>query len=237
MKKFFLGIFLMLFFVACNSENNENETENVVFSYPSTLKLSQYEILEDVSVFTKNGEIKDANVIKKFITGGDKEPSVFELKGISSSIEKESVVNYKTKDSVDFDWGYIKEKFAAKEVGKEIYFYPKDTLVYSSEGVLDPFIYQMGNYKPYYKTVNIPGTFPSVAIRLYSAIVATGNPNKLIFNTMSYKLIRSRNTQIYGQSLRFVLNNGFDKNVLSLLNAGDTIAVQNTRMIFEKVKN
>jgi hypothetical protein len=238
MNKFFLGIFLMLFLVACSSDNNENETEDV-FSYPTTLKLMQYEILENVRVFTKSGEIKDENVIKCFITNGGKEPNLFESKGRSLSIESESLINYKTKDSVEFDWGYLKQKLSVKEVGKEIYFYPKDTLVYYdiNQGVLDDFVFKMGNYKPYYKTVTIPGTFPTVVASLYAAVVATGNLNALTFNTMSYKTIRSKNMQIYEQSQRFVLNNGFDKNVLALLNAGDTIAVQNTRMVFEKIKN
>ncbi|MBF4514857.1 hypothetical protein IRZ71_00785 [Flavobacterium sp. ANB] len=226
----------MLFFVACNSYDNDIDDDEEVFNYPSTLKLTQYEILENVRVFTKNGEVKNENLINKFITGGGFEPSIFELKGQSSSFEKGDIINYKTKDSVEFEWGNSKQKLTVKDVGKEVYFYPKDTLTYyyANQGTLDTFFYQMGNYKPYYKKIDMPGNFPDVAVKYYAAIVASGNPNKLTINSMTYKLIRSSNTQIFGSSQRFVLNNGFDKNVLSLLNQGDTIAVQNTKMVYEK---
>ncbi|RZJ52768.1 MAG: hypothetical protein EOO44_10755 [Flavobacterium sp.] len=235
MNKTYLVFFFALFIVGCNNDDKDVKDEEI--TYPSTLELTQYEITENVRIFTKDGEVKDQKVINKFINEGFGH-NIFQPKGYSSNFEKANVINYKSQDSAVFNWGTFKEKLAVKKVGNEIYFSPKDTVTFfTNEESLLSFIGQMGKYKPYYKFTFVPANPPGHVVKRYSSFVASGNANKLTFNCMSYSVILQRNMMVYGMSENIIYNNGFDNNVLSQLRNGDTLALQNTKLIFEKIKN
>lgn len=223
----------MVLFIAC--ENNDE----FVNSYPSTLILTKYETLDNVRVFVKNGEIKDANVINNFLKD-DFENNIFRSKiGVELVNDVETEIFYKSKDSASFSWEHRFGKKIPKKIGDEIFFFDKDTLRYvepnTNDGAVGNLINQMGIYKSFRQVT--PLSFGNGAVvKKYGAYIATGNTDKLEFLTMSFKLKVSHVGE-YVISSNFVFNKGFDKNVISLLKVGDTLAVQNNKLIFEKLKD
>ncbi|RYE27427.1 MAG: hypothetical protein EOP48_34465 [Sphingobacteriales bacterium] len=68
---------------------------------------------------------------------------------------------------------------------------------------------------------------------VYDAYVATGTTNRLEFPLLTYKITRRINGIFTGLALQNY-NNIFDPTVLSLLQDGDTLAIQTAKRIYER---
>lgn len=228
-----LSIVLMIIFGCSSDEQNEE------FVYPSSLILSAYEVTSDVKVYTQGGEITDSKAISNFLKNNINNSTIlFESKGIVELNNTGDSISYVSKD-----FALLKDKKSRfnkaygdrilKTVGGMIYFYPKDTLIEQFDpygGNFRDIISQIGEYKPYFKQVIPP--FPYY--KSFEALVAKGNPTKLEFPYLNFYFSRKNNNERGWQSSRLMINNTFDKNVISFLKLGDTLAIQEAKKIYKK---
>lgn len=173
MKKLFYLCLLVTVF-GCEKETND------IINYPSILVANEYQVLSDVKLFTRKGQITDNTVINSYLAK-DTSGIFYQNKTSYFSKPKTDTLLYQTRDTVIFslpgEWG----KRLPKQVGDYIYFCMPDTLIgfktLQQEGPFNEIIRQIGLFKPYYEEVAIGSNYQ----RVFDAFVAKGNAEKLEF--------------------------------------------------------
>ena len=223
MKKIYL-LFLIAAF-GCEKETIE------VVNYPAVLVAREYHVLTDVKLFTKTGQITDKAIISSYLKK-DTQGYFYKNKDSHVPINKPDTVIYQSKDTVLFsspgDWGIR----VPKQVGDYIHFSMTDTLAgfksLMEEGPLVKIIRQIGLFKPYYEDIG-PSNYGYQ--RVFSAFVAKGNPRRLEFPELTY-LVTRRWDNTYNSVSMKNYNNVLDPDVVNLLRDGDTLAIQEAKIVY-----
>lgn len=236
---FFLFIISSVLF-ACGSDDTP-EAEPV-FDYPVTLRATGYEIKSKIRMYTPNGEVKNQAFINDYVN----RPPVPETMPADNTlfyidtntlvdVSKFGLLNYTHKDTILFDDPEPWNKRIVKKENGYNYFYMRDTLTtLSQQGSnehLNTIMDNIGTYKPYRKPFMLGGE--PLYWRYYDARIAKGNPNKLEFPNLIYK-ISTKNNSGYSYTSTKHYNNIFDPSVLNLLQPGDTLLVQEVNIIYTK---
>lgn len=235
MKKIIFTALLGCFFSNCDSSNEE-----VSYQYPSNLVFTQSEILDNVKVYTKNGQINDPSVVEKFISDAV-EKNIFKDKiGNEKNLNNEVEIIFESKESISIRQFGQWTKFSVSYQKDKNFIAPKDTVkfILPEQSNLEVLKLEanIGLFKGYLVTTRLPWVPGDqqffYEVKTFNKTLFWGNPNKIIFNGMSYKI--KLNTGLVAFH-NFLSNEGFDKNAISLLNIGDTIAVQNKKQVYERV--
>jgi hypothetical protein len=227
MKKIYFLFFLIISF-GCEKEVPE------IFSYPSILISREYKIMTEVKLFTKRGQINDKTVIGNYLN--KVAPGIFyQNKDAFVPINKPDTLNYYSTDTVLFSIPGIWGKRVAKQEGSYLFFYMPDTLIgfksLQQDSEFKSIINGIGIYKPYYNDLHFYG---SIYQEVFNAFIARGNPNRLEFPQITYRITRRGNNSYYAGYSSKNYNNVFDPNVLKLLQEGDTLAIQEAKIVYLK---
>jgi hypothetical protein len=232
MRRLIYIVGLLLINVSC-----EKEAPN--FNFPITLLPTEYIVTSELKLFTKSGLINDRLIIDNYLAADSL--GFFHSK-IDTIIKTDShdTLIYKNQDTVLFSepglWGIR----TPKKEQNYIYFYLTDTLpsymTVEQCSELKDIINQIGIYKPFYKEYgsDYMDCFLKT-LRVYDARLAKGTPNYLEFPLLTYRLTRTKDNYKAGIS-RKNYNNVFDMNVLNLLESGDTLAIQEAKIIYKAIE-
>jgi hypothetical protein len=203
------------------------------YDYPVRLISRDCIIVSEVALFTTDGQISDTAVINNYIR---KNNLVFYSKtGTHAPLIRVDTIEYESKDAVQFlgqgFWG----KRVPKQVGAYIYFYMQDTIAgYKTifqTSVFKDIVNNIGIWKPYYK--DLPPSAGGDLQYVFDAYIAKGNPYRLEFPEITYRITRD----IYGIKADMTYsnyNNIFDRSVTEFLLEGDTMAIQEAKIIYVK---
>ena len=236
MKKIIFIALLGCCFLRCT-----NSEEEITYQYPSNLSFTKYEILDNVKVYTKDGEINDPIVVKKFINDGIVKKTFEDKIGTENTSNNEVVIIFESKDSISIkDFGEWR-KFGISYQKDNMYAVPKDTLKFilpeASNLELLKLEANIGLTKGYFDITPLPssaGQQDFYNIKSFIKPLFRGNPNEISIKGMGCKIkLKTGSTSFQ----KFMYNEGFDKNVISSLKIGDTIAVQNKKQIYQRLVN
>ena len=221
---------------------SEDETSEPVFEYPLTLKATDYQIKSKIRMFTLNGEVTNQTLINSYIHRPNTETSdiwpdsIFFYTNTNTVVDVStySTITYTHKDTVIFpepgEWG----KRVLKKEQSYNHFYLADTLIgfKSGNNAIDNIVNNIGTYKPFYE--DLPEYDDNLKyVRVFDAKIAKGNPEKLEFPNLIYKISRSNASQQFYTKMKHY-NNIFDPTVIHQMQVGDTLIVQEVNIIYTK---
>ena len=181
-------------------------------------------------MYTKFGEIIDKAIIAKYVATSTE--NYFYLNTDTIIKTPQDTITFKSGDTVLFSSNAIWGTRIAVQKGQYTYFYMTDTLL-GYKPMPNPLNYigsEIGTFKPYVKDAcGVPG--PCFFQDVYDAFIATGSRHRLEFPLLTYKITRGINSYHTGLA-RKNYNNIFDNYVLSLLQDGDTLAIQTSKKIY-----
>lgn len=228
MKKSLLIITIILVLFSCNKGDG-------FLRYPVQLISTEYQSISYPKVYTKYGEITDRTIIEGYIKAWSGQYFYFNTDTVITY--PPDAITFKTSDTAIFssqpgDWG----KRVVKKNGGYFYFYMKDTLqgFKRMDNLLNIITSKIGTVKPYYKD-SCPVFMGTSCMYewIYDAHIATGTMERLEFPLLTYKITRTSSGSSTGLA-RQHYNNVFDPSVLSLLQDGDTLAIQTAKMIYSR---
>jgi hypothetical protein len=222
MTKAVIYIVFMVALFSCKKNND----------YPIQLISSKHQILSYPKVYTTYGEITNKTISENYIKAWSGEYFYF---NIDTTITfTADTITFKKSDTVIFphqpiDWG----KRVVKRNGDYLYFYMVDTLMgyKRADNVLNGIASNIGMVKPFYKD-SCPFGVSCLVEWVYDAYIATGTPNQLEFPFLTYKVTRTVGGSRSGLARK--INNVFDISVLNLLQDGDTLAIQTSKLVYNR---
>ena len=218
MKLSLLIILLILTLSTC--------TKNDDFGFTSYLTSTKVKVTSYPRVFTKAGEITNKTVIDIYINNWS--GNIFFLTSDTILTVPRDTIAFKSKDTILFPTlGYLWGKRVIKQNGNYLFLYMTDTFPIATRfpNVLNNIADNIGIAKPYYGNCNSPFGGPCSFVMLYDAFVAQGNRTILELPLLTYKITRRINNLNAGIAIQFS-KNVFDPSVLSILEVGDTLAIQ-----------
>ena len=217
------------------------EKQEIIFDYPITLISEEIQVLSEIKVYTMNGEIVNTDVINEFIKY-DTRDYFFVNSDTIVKIKQHDTITYQDKDTVIFYEHGLQNplnsqiKRTPKKEGDYILFNLIDTLIVTgSEDYSESILHQIGIFKPYIDCYTVPFYYGGGSHCKYlNTKVAQGNPNKLEFPNLVI-MLRTFQTRSFSFYMQRDFNNIFDKNVINLLEYGDTLAIQEIKTIYAKI--
>jgi hypothetical protein len=229
MRLLFISFVVIAIFVSCSKDNN----------FPAQLVSVKYQVTSSPKVYTRQGEVTGKTVVESYISSWAGNYFFFNTDTVISY--PSDTILFKTRDTLIIPhlqglWG----KRVVKANGGYLYFYLSDTLVGNkrTDNVLNNIAANIGISKPFYMDACpwYVGTNGPACIseKVYDAYIATGTTNRLEFPMLTYKITRRTNNGFSAGLALQNYNNVFDPSVLSLLQDGDTLAIQTARRIYER---
>jgi len=227
MKKV-LTLFCIIFFLISCKEESEDNTGTYV---------SQNIEIGTIKLYSKSGEIKDSKTIYNYINTHDKERHFF-IQNVDSTINVKNlcaieILPKNVAKLINFRDSTI---YTIKNQNQILYLESKDTS-YDRHDEITPFYAKMFMYNPLYsKTSYTPYS------NGYNQITKFRNCKYLFLskNRITYPLLTYNYFQSYQDGLSYRsetcsnINNIFNEESTKLLNATDTIAIQQINLILTK---
>ncbi len=230
MRKIFFVFGLVSILIGC-------EKDEINYDFPITLISTEYRITSEMKLFTKTGQIMDNLIIDKYLAS-DSLGYFYSRIDTNLQLGAPDTIIYEYQDTVLFSEPGLWGKRIPKNNGSYIYFYLTDTLIgfkftMQQNSEFKDIISQIGIHKPYYEDFGPSTGFSpsSMYQRVFDAKIAIGSPNKLEFPLLTYRLSRTKDNYRAGLG-RTNYNNVFDSNVINLLESGDTLAIQEAKIIY-----
>ena len=217
--KFRTLILLSIVVVALNSCKKDDDAT----IFPLEVYNSKLEVSSATRLYTKNGEIKDAQKVAKFVEKLD----VFHAENDKSGIGT-LAMTFLSADSVFF--GSDKNRFGVSKNSDQFIFTSAQTVLTTNVNILLEHI-----LLNLFKHQNIVGSYPIPSSNGYYNVkaikevrVAYGNYRELKFPMMAYSVKSTSGsgdayTAAYSNG---VINNEFEANATSYLKGNDTLAVK-----------
>jgi len=208
-----LSLFLLaITFLSCKKDKNETTT------FPITFYAEKAEVSSDTRLYTKSGEIKDAQKIAQFVA----KVSYFSAEQNQTGLGAQ-YLTFNSKDSVKFANNDF--KFSVQQSGDQ-FLLTSNLRSISQKPFLDNFRYHLLKHE----NVVIEGT---AEIRK-EVIVAYGNYRELKVPVFAYQ-ISSSPTGNGNNLFRLggLFTNEFNEGVLQMLGTNDTIAVKSYNVIIK----
>lgn len=219
-KSIVVVLLVLIYFSACK--------KNDPVVYPQTLKVVGYQNVKEPRLFSRQGEIKDAKIVKRFVSAYDK------MGYFSTSKEyyyPSDYITFVSADSADVSITEFPAGLTVERKNGYLYLLPEDSMTYTGDSFTD--LLAMVKYKPGYKTYSYPsstGYLKFVNVRI--PYIAKGDESELVLpymNVMKYvKVNTSYNGTIYSD-----INNVFDQSYPGTLASGDTILFQEYELLFK----
>lgn len=204
-------------------------------TYPVKLAGGIYRPISRPQLFTKNGEITNLGLIEKYAKLGTTD---WFLTDLTVTFPWRDTVKYISKDTVILPFPRLWDKRIVKKVGDYTYLYMLDTVVgggkESKSGEISEIVNKIGVHKPYYRAACTAWVTDCGYIQTYLAAVVTGNANQLTFPYLSIRITRQRAN--LRQGYLGGVNNVFEKEVLKLLQDGDTLLIQRHQVVYTRIK-
>ncbi len=229
MRRVFLVFGLLTLLFGCKKDE-------IDYNFPIVLISTEYKITSELKLYTKSGQITDDLVISNYLAS-DTFGMFYSRIDTTLEIIYADTVIYEYHDTVLFSDPGLWGKRIPENTGDYIFFYLTDTLIgfksTHENSALQNVINQIGIHKPYYGDYP-PNFYPPSTIyqRVYNAKIAKGTPRRLEFPLLTYKLSRVRDNYRAGEG-RMNYNNVFDNNVINLLESGDTLAIQEAKIVYK----
>jgi hypothetical protein len=224
-KKLLTAIAFLSLLISCTKEHQQQ--------YPFMLISSRYQVTGYPKVYTRLGEITNRAVADAYLQQPN--GNYFYLTADTTINIASDTITYLSSDTVLFphlprEWGTR----IPKEQGELIYFYMTDTLpgFKTTESRLSAIEKEISIFKPY-KSDCFTTTGICIYQEVYDAFIATGSMQQLEFPLLTYKLTRNTNRS-HEETARWNYNNLFNISVLSLLQDGDTLAIQTSKRVYSK---
>lgn len=223
MNKIYLFLFSLLVLTACSKDGDMPRMD-----YPANFKYKQINNSSPVRMFTRNGEVKDQQLIRKFIS--NQNHGWYHPDGLSSEISDEGTFTLQSKSAAtyvngnvvrDYDMAYANGVFTFTST-------VEGTLLYNSSGEYGRTLYiAICKYKPlmYDRQVLAPNTGYTYSYKTKAQKFAKLENDKLQFPFMIYTLKAYSGPGAYSTST-FAHDNAFDESGISVLNSNDTLVVQ-----------
>ena len=220
---FFLG----LMFLATGCEKEETK-----YDYPIKLFSTNFTITSGLKIYTKHGQVTDRSIISKYLAFDNNQYFYSNTDTIIQTNNADTII-FEHRDTVIFSEQGLWGKRVTKQEGRYMYFYLTDTLIgfKGQDSDLSELINQIGIYKPFYEDIEPWGDPPSFQ-RVFDAKIAKGTPSLLEFPLLAYKIIRNTGRSKIEIS-RKNYNNIFDSTVIDLLETGDTLSIQESKITFK----
>jgi hypothetical protein len=212
------------------------EKDEINYNFPITLISTEYKIISELKLFTKTGQIMDNLIIDKYLAS-NRLGYFYSRIDTNLQLGAPDTIIYEYQDTVLFSEPGLWGKRIPKNNGNYIYFYLTDTLIgnktMQQESELKDIINQIGIQKPYFEDYGPSTGLPPFTRfqRVFDAKIAKGSPNKLEFPLLTYLLSRTKDNYRTGFGIKNY-NNVFDSNVINLLESGDTLAIQEAKIIY-----
>lgn len=202
-------------------------------SYPSTYHSARFESVSKVKLYTQAGEVTSPAVIDDY---SQRYGENFLYKdGISTHPSPADTIQLQSKNAAQFTEGTRTSSYKPARRGEVLYFIPADTAVNYVQSSYDfEMVVAMGKHKPLYQQV-IPLSWATGYDFRHDVLMerfATVKGKQLVFPLLNYVFTRRSATSF--SINKHVLNNTFDPSALQLLKPGDTLAVQELQVVFEK---
>jgi hypothetical protein len=229
-KAYFLFLInSILILSSCQKEENE-----IPLDYPSTFTSRRFESSSKVRLFTASGEITSSEIIHRFSRRLGE--NYLHTDGISIPATSPDTIRLSSANSAWIKQGNAFQEFLLTRNKEALQFTPKDTAkILDGGGLGRDLVTAIGKYKPiYHKVKPVPlvsgyGDLHEIIIGKYARI---NNAHQIEFPFLNYVFIRK--TQFSGALFKYSFNNQFDESSLQLLKSGDTLAVQEFKLIYEK---
>ena len=230
MKKLLLLPAILLAFAACQNDDGEP-----VYTYPSTLELTDVKLTSGVKLYSKHGLITNQNAINKW-----RERTGFDFfrwdDYASAEFNYTGQVTFQDTDTLTTPLSAPYDKLVIREQDEYKTFYWRDTMYYQSSPLqtFNTILDNLGALKVYRQHVQSPVSQYGADF-IYRGLIAKGTPEELTFPHISYAITRRfPGSDIYAFYSEQFYNNAFDPAVISLLQDGDTLAIQEARAVYKK---
>ncbi|MFP9114999.1 hypothetical protein ACLI1A_13765 [Flavobacterium sp. RHBU_3] len=230
MKKFFLSAMAAIAFYSCNSDDDNGSQD----SYPSTLHLSSYSYTTGVKLYSKYGEVTDQQAINRWRDGYGETFFVWENYGeipIDNAMITE--ITFTHPDTITTNYvGPYRKLVVREEHGYKFCYFVEPILDITQLYPLENIYNNMGVFKYTSIYESLPSTDQYVR-KTEGGLVLKGNTNRLELSRLTYAVNRSDSTAWY-YKIAGITDNAFDPEVINMLYDGDTIAIQEAKMVYTK---
>jgi hypothetical protein len=229
MKKDWLLLTALLVVMACEN------VEMLGHTYPSYYRAVRFENTTTVRLFTQSGEVTDAGLTERFTQRFGQDflfPS-----NLTRQINPPDSIRLLSESDAQLKVGSIYKNFILiiNGNGKNLSFLPQDTARSTARNEFEFNLHTaIGIRKPIYQKKNtVPGTAGSIStFDVVEEKFAMASSGQLDFPVVNYVLTRGGGLNRNVRKVSF--NNQFDPTAHRMLQAGDTLAVQEFKMTYEK---
>lgn len=211
---------------------SDNDANQFTDTYPSTLVSTNYKITGGVKLYSKYGLITNQSAINNWRNNDDTGYFYWDhYDTVSWGLGLQ--VTLLDRDTILYNEGFANEKRIIREEQGYKFFYRKDTIsLMFQNSRLSEMAFNIGISKPYHRTVEAPG-LPNRITSFSDALIAKGNTKILKFPILAFKITGSPalGGSFYGEKYT---RNAFDKNFINLMQDGDTLAIQESVLTFER---